>query len=494
MVDGARGLTAEASGGPPADHARWLALAQQQRQRGEAAAAAASFRRAAELAPPGVNVWNVVSAAHLAAAQYTQALDAADRAIALEPARAAVHANRGIALSYLRRDEEAIASLQHAVGLKPDSAELIEHLALALHRGGRQTEATPWVTRLAALFTGGATRIRPLPLVGLLLEQADVAGAARVVQAALSQPGLPPALRIELASTAAQLEVHARLEPAIQTAGPALDFAMLAASIASVTPDPAPADDALLAKLERVVRRAVKLPVEARPSDCSEPVDVTSWPAVAAHFNSNGGDEADAVRRTIQRLRAVSVGLPHAAAPEDAALADMRAEAQLVAQLAATAARPRSGREWEAWLRLLHCRLNAHRPGMLPGHLKVAPNSLRINPREPRTEPRLTAGTLRRFYADIYPVATTGWSRAVMHIYVMAKVHPFVDGNGALGRLLASDVLAADGFGPLVLPGRLREPGYEAIRQIHRADDPAPLLGVLVEAWRSRDAILRTLR
>jgi Flp pilus assembly protein TadD len=70
-----------------------------------------------------------------------EALASQDRAIALRPAYAEAHGNRGNALTDLRRQEAALASYDQAVALKPDYAEAISNRVVPLRELQRPQEA-----------------------------------------------------------------------------------------------------------------------------------------------------------------------------------------------------------------------------------------------------------------------------------------------------------------------------------------------------------------
>ncbi len=73
--------------------------------------------------------------------RYEEAVAGYDRAIALEPRRAASHVNRGLALQHLGRYEDALASYDAAVALDPSSADAQTDRGTALENLGRIEEA-----------------------------------------------------------------------------------------------------------------------------------------------------------------------------------------------------------------------------------------------------------------------------------------------------------------------------------------------------------------
>ena len=75
--------------------------------------------------------------------------------------------------------------------------------------------------------------------------------------------------------------------------------------------------------------------------------------------------------------------------------------------------------------------------------------------------PELVPGTLReafeRILALIDPVA-----RALMTLFVVSAVHPFVDGNGRTARLAMNCVLSAAGLSRIIVPTVYREDRWPA--------------------------------
>ena len=66
--------------------------------------------------------------------RHEEALASYDKAIALKPDYAEAYNNRGNALKDLKRHEEALASYDKAIALKPDYAEAYNNRGAALRR------------------------------------------------------------------------------------------------------------------------------------------------------------------------------------------------------------------------------------------------------------------------------------------------------------------------------------------------------------------------
>lgn len=114
----------------------------------------------------------------------------------------------------------------------------------------------------------------------------------------------------------------------------------------------------------------------------------------------------------------------------------------------------------------------------------------RHTPPEPHSVPYSMAefisklnGRLQK--ADEHPVLVA----ADAH-YEIAKIHPFIDGNGRLARLLMNLILMQNGYPPAVVPFSLRE---EYIKSLETANDGdrQPFYRLIIE--RAEDSLLRTL-
>jgi tetratricopeptide (TPR) repeat protein len=83
--------------------------------------------------------------------RFDEALASYDRALALRPDYAEAHFNRGNALHVLKRFEEALASYHRALALRPDYAEAVANRGATLHDLKRYDEALVSYDRAQAL-------------------------------------------------------------------------------------------------------------------------------------------------------------------------------------------------------------------------------------------------------------------------------------------------------------------------------------------------------
>jgi Fic family protein len=162
-------------------------------------------------------------------------------------------------------------------------------------------------------------------------------------------------------------------------------------------------------------------------------------------------------------------------------------------------------------LRELHARLLAGVRGRerMPGEFRTTQNwvggggstieTARFVPPPPDELPALLADWEQ--YAHSETDAPVLIQNALLH-YQFETLHPFLDGNGRLGRLLLVFYLVARGrlSAPLLYVSsyleRDRERYYEALQSVREAGDPIPWIGLFLEAVQSQaaDAVVRAQR
>jgi hypothetical protein len=130
---------------------------------------------------------------------------------------------------------------------------------------------------------------------------------------------------------------------------------------------------------------------------------------------------------------------------------------------------------FEDFLQLLQTRhhtIMEGRPEKLPGEFKSEPN------RAGQTHfvaPELVRGTLRKGY-ELSQAVDPGLPRAIFLMFVVADVHPFVDGNGRIARAMMNAELTHAGLCRIVVPTVLRDDYLLALRALTRSDDPATIV------------------
>jgi Fic/DOC family len=131
-------------------------------------------------------------------------------------------------------------------------------------------------------------------------------------------------------------------------------------------------------------------------------------------------------------------------------------------------------------LRNRHAQVMAGRPDKRPGGFKHIAN------RAGSTEfvaPELVVGTLRRAF-EIGTRLVDPFQRAAYIMFVVAEVHPFLDGNGRLARIMMNAELSAGAQVRLIIPTVFRLNYLAALKAATHNDVFSPIIAVLDFAQR----------
>lgn len=90
-------------------------------------------------------------------------------------------------------------------------------------------------------------------------------------------------------------------------------------------------------------------------------------------------------------------------------------------------------------------------------------------------EPELVPGTLLKGF-ELITGLVPGLPRAIFIMFLVAEVHPFVDGNGRVARLMMNAELARAGLSRIIVPTVYRDDYLLALRALSRSNNPAPLI------------------
>jgi hypothetical protein len=123
-------------------------------------------------------------------------------------------------------------------------------------------------------------------------------------------------------------------------------------------------------------------------------------------------------------------------------------------------------RQLKAWNReVIHARAAKR-----PGEWKDEPNRFGATY---FVEPDLVPGTLDRGF-EVIVAATDPAVRAALAMFIVAEVHPFLDGNGRTARLAMNLALSAAGLTRIIVPTVYRDDYFSALNALShsRADEP----------------------
>ncbi len=95
---------------------------------------------------------------------------------------------------------------------------------------------------------------------------------------------------------------------------------------------------------------------------------------------------------------------------------------------------------------------------------------------------KLVKGTLTRGF-DYYQALTHPFSKAVYMMFLVSEVHPFLDGNGRIARVMMNAELAKDGQTKIIIPTVYRDDYIGALRRLTRQNDPSAYIRMIKRAW-----------
>lgn len=119
-----------------------------------------------------------------------------------------------------------------------------------------------------------------------------------------------------------------------------------------------------------------------------------------------------------------------------------------------------------------HADLMRQRPEINPGQFKErqnqAGNTVFVSPEKVR-------GTILSGFEHIRPVDDP-FSRAMLAHFLISDIHPFVDGNGRMSRLVMSREMISHGLSHIVIPTVFRQDYLAALRALTRQNNPDILI------------------
>ena len=137
--------------------------------------------------------------------------------------------------------------------------------------------------------------------------------------------------------------------------------------------------------------------------------------------------------------------------------------------------RPTSADSLAAILKERYAEVMAGRPSVRPGEFKSVANRAGSTV---FVSPDSVLGTLERGF-EFYKGLETAFERATFMMFLIAEVHPFVDGNGRLARIMMNAELVAAGEQRIVIPTVYRDNYVAALRALSLNKRPDALIAVL---------------
>lgn len=94
----------------------------------------------------------------------------------------------------------------------------------------------------------------------------------------------------------------------------------------------------------------------------------------------------------------------------------------------------------------------------------------------------LVNGTLSKGY-DYYQVLSHPFAKAIYMMFLVSEVHPFLDGNGRIARVMMNAELVKENQTKIIIPTVYRDDYLGALRRLSRQNDPEPFIRMMLRAW-----------
>ena len=141
---------------------------------------------------------------------------------------------------------------------------------------------------------------------------------------------------------------------------------------------------------------------------------------------------------------------------------------------------PKDEDDFLVWLQQCNLQILSSRPDKNPGEWKEqanqAGNTIFV-------QPELAKGTLREGFKRI-ALLEDPFARALMAMFVVTEVHPFMDGNGRTARLTMNAYLTQHSASRIIIPTAYREDYLLPLKVLSQNNDPSPFIRSMTRAWR----------
>jgi Fic family protein len=137
--------------------------------------------------------------------------------------------------------------------------------------------------------------------------------------------------------------------------------------------------------------------------------------------------------------------------------------------------RPKDFDEFIALLKRRHALIMESRPDKLPGQFKTMNNQAGSTTFVSR---ELVLGTLRQGFG-MYQALSEPFARALFVMFLVAEVHPFMDGNGRMARVMMNAELIAGDQTRLFIPSVYRNEYVAGLKRLTNHKDPSAFIRVM---------------
>ena len=129
---------------------------------------------------------------------------------------------------------------------------------------------------------------------------------------------------------------------------------------------------------------------------------------------------------------------------------------------------------------LLHARPDKH-PGLFKDTNNLAGQTSFV-------DFNLVKGTLMKGF-DLYRAITQPFAKAAYMMFLISEVHPFLDGNGRIARIMMNAELVRAGHSKIIIPTVYRDDYMGALRKLTRQGDTATYIRMLQRAHEFSESV-----
>jgi hypothetical protein len=94
----------------------------------------------------------------------------------------------------------------------------------------------------------------------------------------------------------------------------------------------------------------------------------------------------------------------------------------------------------------------------------------------------LVPGTLKKGF-DWYSLLQHPFAKAVYMMFMLSEVHPFLDGNGRIARVMMNAELCSKGLSKIIIPTVFREDYMGALKKLTKQRDADAYIRMMLRAW-----------
>lgn len=175
--------------------------------------------------------------------------------------------------------------------------------------------------------------------------------------------------------------------------------------------------------------------------------------------------------------RIITTATPLPARDEDSH--DVLGTYQIVSNRSEMSIQPKNPDDLLKLLRERHAALLSARKSKNPGEFKDKNN--RAGDTE-FVDMKLVPGTLKKGY-EWYSLLQHPFAKAAYMMFLISEVHPFLDGNGRIARVMMNAEFSSKGLSKIIIPTVYREDYMGAIKKLTRQRESDAYIRMLLRAW-----------